>query len=508
LKVEVFWKVLSQECTKDWYLSWEVNVVKIKDLTQISDYEWEIPKSFRQDMQVSVRIFATRQLLEAVMDDKSLEQAINTATLPGLVGHVVVMPDMHQGYGFPIGGVAATRYPDGVISPGGIGYDINCGVRLLGSQIEYEAVEGRLDAIASALNHYCPSGVGTSGHVKVDHAELDRLCREGSRWALKKGYANEADLRRTEENGCLDGADPTCVSKKAKERGRDQIGTLGAGNHFIEVDLVEQVFDAQAANIMGIAEGTLVVQIHCGSRGFGHQICTDYVQEFQAAVRRYGIHLPDRELVCAPLDSPEGRNYLAAMRCAANYAFANRQVLSHFARKAFEEALAGVLPNWHLHQIYDIAHNMGKIETHEVDGIKIKVCVHRKGATRAFGPGFEGLPEEYRKIGQPVMVPGSMGTSSWVLVGTEDSMKRSFGSSCHGAGRVMSRAKAKKMVWGEDLKSKLEASGIHVRAGSLGGLAEEAPQAYKDVDDVVTTVTGAGIARKVARLVPVAVIKG
>jgi tRNA-splicing ligase RtcB len=306
----------------------------------------------------------------------------------------------------------------------------------------------------------------------------------------------------------LEGADPGQVSPRAKERGRAQIGTLGAGNHFIEVDLVEQVFDVQAAQAMGLAEGRLAVQIHCGSRGFGHQICTDYVKDFQKAVHRYGIRLADRELVCAPLDSPEGKAYLGAMRCAANYAFANRQVLAHYARKAFEETLAGVVKNWHLHQVYDIAHNMGKIETHEIDGERIQVCVHRKGATRAFGPGFEGLPEEYRTIGQPVLVPGSMGTASWVLVGTQGSMERSFGSSCHGAGRVMSRSAAKKKVWGEELRSQLETSGIHVRAGSLPGLAEEAPQAYKDVDDVVGTVTGAGIARKVARLVPVAVVKG
>ena len=342
----------------------------------------------------------------------------------------------------------------------------------------------------------------------MDDTELDQVCREGSRWALKKGYASEADLRRTEESGVLEGADPGKVSKHAKERGRAQIGTLGAGNHFIEVDLVDQIFDTRAAQAMGLVEGNLVVQIHCGSRGFGHQICTDYVQEFQAAVRRYNIQLPDRELVCAPHSSPEGKNYLAAMRSAANYAFANRQVLAYYARKAFEEVFAGKLGNWHLHQVYDITHNMGKIETHEIDGEQVKVCVHRKGATRAFGPGFAGLPEEYRSIGQPVLVPGSMGTASWVLVGTEDSMLRSFGSTCHGAGRVMSRSKAKKTVRGEQLKSKLEASGIHVRAGSLSGLAEEAPQAYKDVDEVIATVCGAGIARKVARLVPVAVVKG
>lgn len=482
--------------------------ISLRDLVRISDYEWEIPQSFRHDMRVPVRLFATRRLLEAVMDDNSLLQAVNAATLPGLVGHVTVMPDMHQGYGFPIGGVAATRYPDGVISPGAIGYDINCGVRLLGSQIEFEAVEDRLDALATALNRHCPSGVGGKGSVSLTEAELDRVCREGSAWALKAGYATENDLRRTEEGGRLEGADPSRVSKRAKDRGRPQMGTLGAGNHFIEVEVVEQVFDREAADAMGLAEGNLAVQIHCGSRGFGHQICSDYVEDFQAAVQRYGIHLPDRELVCAPLNSPEGQNYLAAMRSAANYAFANRQVLAHLARQAFEEVLAGVVRNWRLHQVYDIAHNMGKIETHEIDGQPVKVCVHRKGATRAFGPGAAELPSEYREIGQPVLVPGSMGTASWVLVGTESSMERSFGSSCHGAGRVMSRSKAKKEVRGEKLRQELETDGIRVRAGSMAGLAEEAPQAYKDVDAVVETVSGAGIARKVARLRPVAVIKG
>ncbi|MDD5468420.1 MAG: RtcB family protein [Anaerolineales bacterium] len=483
-------------------------MVSLKDLHKISDYEWEIPKSAREDMRVPVRIFATRRLLEMAMVDESLQQAINSATLPGLVGHVVVMPDMHQGYGFPIGGVAATRYPQGVISPGGIGYDINCGVRLLGTRIPIDSAAGHLDGLVSALDHYCPSGVGTTGHLKVSEKELADVCREGSRWALKQGMASEDDLRRTEEGGRLEGADPAAVSKRAKERGRAQIGTLGAGNHFIEVDVVEQVFDAGAARAMGLAEGMLSVQIHCGSRGFGHQVCTDYVDEFQGAVKRYGIRLVDRELVCAPLDSPEGRAYLAAMRCAANYAFANRQVLAHYARRAFEESLAGKVGDWQLHQVYDIAHNMGKIETHVVDGEEIKVCVHRKGATRAFGPGFMGLPEEYRAMGQPVLVPGSMGTASWVLVGTQASMERSFGSSCHGAGRTMSRAAAKKRVWGEALRKDMEAKGIHVRAGSMAGLAEEAPEAYKDVDDVVETVVGAGIARKAARLRPVAVVKG
>jgi len=483
-------------------------MVSIHDLIQINDYEWEIPRSHRSDMRVAVRIFASPALLEKVTQDQSLEQAVNAATLPGLVGRVLVMPDMHQGYGFPIGGVAATRLPDGVISPGAIGYDINCGVRLLASTIEYDEVHERMGDLAVALDHYCPSGVGGKGAAPMSDAELERVLRDGSRWAMKNGYASEADLRRTEEGGRLDGADPVKVSARARERGRPQLGTLGSGNHFIEVDLVDEVFDIKAAQAMGLEEGCLVVQIHCGSRGFGHQVCSDYVQSFQAAVKRYNIQLPDRELVCAPLSSPEGQSYLAAMRCAANYAFANRQVLAHNARQAFEKTLAGKVKNWHLHQVYDIAHNMGKIETHTVDGENMQVCVHRKGATRAFGPGAPGLPEEYRTIGQPVLVPGSMGTASWVLVGTQASMENTFGSSCHGAGRVMSRGQAKREVNGDLLRRELEAEGVRVRAGSLSGLAEEAPQAYKNVDAGVETVVGAQIARKVARLRPVAVVKG
>jgi tRNA-splicing ligase RtcB len=483
-------------------------MVSLQDLKQINRFEWEIPRSHRPDMRVPVRIFATRQILEQIQNDKSLEQATNAATLPGLVDRVVVMPDVHQGYGFPIGGVAATRLPHGIISPGAIGYDINCGVRLLASQIEFAEAKKHLSNLADTLNRLCPSGVGKKGHLRLKNVELDKVCRDGSQWALQRGYATEADIRRTEENGRLDGADPNKISKRAKDRGRPQLGTLGAGNHFIEVDFVDQVFHPQAAEVMGLITGHLTVMIHCGSRGFGHQICTDYVRDFQGAVRRYSIQLPDRELVCAPLDSPEGQAYLGAMRCAANYAFANRQVLAHYARQAFEKALAGKVHNWHLHQVYDIAHNMGKIETHDVRGVPVEVCVHRKGATRAFGPGFEGLPAEYRSIGQPVLVPGSMGTASWVLVGTEESMQRSFGSSCHGAGRTMSRSKAKKSIWGEDLRKELQSQGIHIRAGSMAGLAEEAPQAYKDVDEVVETVHGAGIAAKVARLRPVAVIKG
>ena len=478
-----------------------------ENLVRISDYEWEIPTSVRHDMRVPVRLFATRELLEQIMGDKSIDQAINAATLPGLVGHVIVMPDMHQGYGFPIGGVAATQYPQGVISPGAIGYDINCGVRLLASNMDFESARADLDTLATLLNAYCPSGVGKEGSVKVTIKELDRVLEDGSRWAMKNGYATQADLARTEETGRLEGADPGKVSERAKTRGHAQIGSLGAGNHFIEVEVVDEIFNEQAANAMGLRQGCLTVQIHCGSRGLGHQVCTDYVQQFQNAVKKYGIELPDRELVCAPMDSPEGQAYLGAMRAAANFAFVNRQLLANSARRAFEETFKGRRES-HLYQVYDITHNMGKIETHEIDGKLMKVCVHRKGATRALGPGSPGLPSEYQAIGQPVIIPGSMGTASWVLVGTEGSMERSFGSSCHGAGRVMSRSKAKKEVRGDALREELMSRGIQIRAGSLTGLAEEAPQAYKDVDMVVEIVASAGIAKKVARLKPVAVIKG
>jgi tRNA-splicing ligase RtcB len=483
-------------------------MIRKQDLHKIDTMLWEIPKSYREDMLVPVRIFASDQILEEALGDKSLSQAVNAATLPGLAGPVIVMPDVHQGYGFPIGGVAATALPSGIISPGAIGYDINCGVRLLSTRVRLEEVKAELSELATALYANCPSGVGVSGSIRLNLKELEHVCREGSGWALKNGYARMQDLERTEENGCITGAEPSTVSPRAKQRGRTQLGTLGAGNHFIEVDLVEEVFHEEAAQAMGLAEGTLALQIHCGSRGFGHQICSDYVREFQSAVKRYGIHLPDRELVCAPLDSPEGKRYLAAMACAANYAFCNRQILAHHARQAFEQALAGRVEDWDLYQVYDIAHNMGKVEEHVIEGERMRLCVHRKGATRAFGPGFESLPPEYRPLGQPVLIPGSMGTASWVLLGTEGSMALSYGSTCHGAGRVMSRRQAKREVWGEDLRKQLEADGIHIRAGSLPGLAEEAPKAYKDVDEVINVVTKAGIAAKVARLTPVVVIKG
>ena len=480
----------------------------LNDFIQRSDYEWEIPKGYRSDMKVPVRIFSTRKMLEQSLGDLSVEQAINATTLPGVLGSVMVMPDMHQGYGFPIGGVAATDYEDGVISPGGIGYDINCGVRLLASQIPYESVKEKIETLGIALNQHCPSGVGSEGGIHLSIKDLEEVCETGSKWALKNGYATQQDLRRTEENGCISGADSKMISDRAKKRGLPQLGTLGSGNHFIEIDLIDTIFDEETANTFGLTQGNLAVMIHCGSRGLGHQVCTDTVQLFQKTIHKYGIKIPDRELVCAPINSQEGQDYLKAMRVAANYAFCNRQVLAHLARKAFEQVLAGEIKNWQLYQVYDIAHNIGKIENHLVDGDIRKVCVHRKGATRAFGPGSSDLPDEFMKTGQPVLVPGSMGTSSWVLAGTKTSMERSFGSSCHGAGRVMSRHKAKKSIRGDQLKSDLRKKGIYIQAGSLSGLAEEAPGAYKDVDQVIEAVTGAGLTRKIARLVPLAVVKG
>ncbi|MCJ7623467.1 MAG: RtcB family protein, partial [Anaerolineaceae bacterium] len=376
-------------------------MISMQDFIKINDYEWVIPKTFRKTMNVPVRFFSTRKLLESAAKDRSLEQAVNAAALPGLVGEVKVMPDVHQGYGFPIGGVAASAYPDGVISPGGIGYDINCGVRLLASSIPKEVAEPLLEELVIEVNRKCPSGVGVKGSINLSGKELDDVCRLGAKWVQKRGMASEEDIRRTESFGQLEGADPGKMSPRARERGRPQLGTLGAGNHFLEAGYVEQIFDPQAAEIMGLKEDSITFMVHSGSRGLGHQVCSDYVKKFQNAVRRYGINLPDRELVCAPLDSEEGMDYLAGMHAAANYAFANRQVLAHYVRQAFEVVFAGRVNDWDLHQVYDITHNMGNVEYHEIDGKRKKVCVHRKGATRAFGPGASGLPDEYSSIGQP-----------------------------------------------------------------------------------------------------------
>lgn len=483
-------------------------MLSLKDLKRLGPYVWEVPQSYRPDMRVPARIYASRELLEKALTDKSMEQLVNAATLPGIVGHAIVMPDVHQGYGFPVGGVAATRLPDGVISPGAIGYDINCGVRLLVSNLDLAEIEPYLEDLASAIYHTCPSGVGQGGRFKLNQRDLDDVLTNGARWCLGRGLAEPADLVHTEGEGCLAGADASQVSKEAKDRGRDQLGTLGAGNHFIEVDQVTETFDEEAADAFGLRPGQVVVLIHCGSRGLGHQVCTDYVRDFQKVLGKYGITLPDRELVCAPLDSPEGQAYLAAMRAAANFAFANRQTLAALLRESFEQVLGRSGLPFGLRQVYDVAHNIGKIEQHSIGGRTMSVCVHRKGATRAFGPGHPEIPADYRAVGQPVLVPGSMGTASYVLAGTAGAMSDTFGSTCHGAGRNMSRTKARASVHGDQLKSELRRQGIRVRAGSLRGLSEEAPMAYKDIDSVIDAVQGAGIARAVARLEPVAVIKG
>ncbi len=479
-----------------------------KAFQRVNEHIWELPVTARSDMRVPARLLGSKEMFDAAFRDRTVEQLINTTTLPGIVEYALAMPDFHQGYGFPIGGVAAMRADEGVISPGGVGYDINCGVRLLGTHMEREEIAPYLADLTSVLYQTCPSGVGGKGRERVSNRELEKLVTQGARWALKRGLARPEDLAHTEEEGCLPGADPAHVSARAKERGRPQVGSLGAGNHFLEIDVVEEVYDQDTAAVFRLWPGQVVVQIHCGSRGFGHQVCDDYVKGLQTAVHKYGLTLPDRELVCAPIASPEGQAYYAAMACAVNYAFVNRQVLAMGVREAFERVLAGKVRDFDLYQVYDVAHNIAKFEEHEVGGRRMRLCVHRKGATRAFGPHQPGVPADYRAVGQPVLVPGSMGTESYVLVGTQKAMELTFGSTCHGAGRVMSRRKAIKTVHGGRLKQELAQQGIIVRAGSNKGLAEEAPAAYKDVSQVVEVVHGLGIARKVARLRPLAVIKG
>jgi tRNA-splicing ligase RtcB len=484
-------------------------MVQKSDLLRISEYVWEIPTSFRSDMRVPARIYASESLLDLAFRDRTMEQLVNTAAMPGVVKRVLVMPDAHQGYGPPIGGVVPTRYPDGVISPGAVGYDINCGVRLMASELLACDLEDEISGLISTLFRNIPSGVGKGGGArKVSPREMDRVLEKGAAWAVNAGYGRAADLDRLEEGGAMDGADPSAVSPRAKQRGGPQLGTLGSGNHFIEIQEVEAIYDDHVARAFGLFQGQLALSIHSGSRGLGHQVCSDYVKSLQGAVQKYKIVLPDRQLVCAPLDSPEGRRYFGAMVGAANYAWANRQCMAHLARRSFEEVLAGKVRDFDLHTVYDVAHNIAKIEDHVVDGKRMKLCIHRKGATRAFGPGHPDVTAAYRSVGQPVLVPGDMGTASYVLVGTADALEQSFGSSCHGAGRVMSRTAAKKQIHGATLRRELEERGIRVRASSMPGLAEEAPDAYKDVSAVVEVVHGAGLARKVARLRPLAVMKG
>jgi tRNA-splicing ligase RtcB len=484
-------------------------MVKKSDLVRISEYLWEVPKSFRADMKVPARIYTSEALLDMVFRDKTMEQLVNTAAMPGVVRHVLVMPDAHQGYGPPIGGVVPTRHPDGVISPGAVGYDINCGVRLMASRLEADEVKRHVDDLITSLYHHIPSGVGKGGGARrVSPREMDEVLVKGAAWAVKAGYGRPEDLERLEEGGALDAADPSAVSPRAKERGGPQLGTLGSGNHFVEIEEVQEIYHEEAARAFGLFPGQLVVQIHSGSRGLGHQVCSEYVKSLQAAVQKYGLQLPDRQLVCAPFDSPEGRRYYGAMAAAANYAWANRQAMADLARRSFEETLAGKVRNFDLYTVYDVCHNIAKVEEHLIDGKKQKLCIHRKGATRAFGPGHPAVPKIYRDVGQPVLVPGDMGTASYVLVGTQEAMEQSFGTTCHGAGRTMSRTAARKRIHGGTLRQELEQRGIRVRAGSMAGLAEEAPEAYKDIDAIIEVVHGAGLACKVARLRPLAVMKG
>jgi len=483
-------------------------VVSKKDFRKVEEYVYEIPKEFRPDMRVPARLYADEELLETALRDRSVEQLVNTATLPGVVKYTLAMPDIHQGYGPPIGGVIPSRTSDGIISPGAVGYDINCGVRLLRSNILAEEVKPIMEDIVNALFRGVPSGVGRGGDVRLTGRQMDEVLEKGAAWAVSQGYGTKDDLEHTEERGTLAGAEAGAVSERAKKRGRDQLGTLGSGNHFIEVAEVQEVYDEEVAEAFGLFKGQMVVWIHTGSRGLGHQVCTDYVRNLQQAVTKYGIKLPDRELVCAPFDSPEGRDYFTAMACAANYAWANRQILAHRVRLVMEDVLAGVVKDRELTQVYDVAHNIAKVEEYPIDGKLTKLVIHRKGATRAFGPGMEALPTDYRDVGQPVLIPGDMGTASYVLVGTAEAMDKTFGTSCHGAGRVMSRRAATRKIRGRDVQDELAGRGIVVRGGSWKGLAEEAPEAYKDVDRVVNVVHATGIARKVAKSVPLGVIKG
>jgi len=476
------------------------------DINKINDYLWEIPKSFKKNMRVPARVLASEPLLDAILEDRSLVQLVNVASLPGIKGASLVMPDVHEGYGFPIGGVAATVYPDGAISPGGIGYDINCGVRLLTSKQNIDGIKDKLEELSKEMYAQIPSGMGKGGQINLSSDEMDEVLLKGAEWAVNNDYGAKEDLAFIESNGRLEGADPTLVSEMAKKRGADQLGTIGSGNHFVEVDYVEKIYDPEIAKAFGLHKGQVVVLIHTGSRGLGHQVATDYIRIIMKAMPNYGIEVPDRELACVPFNSKEGQNYFKAMCAAANYAWCNREVISWEVRTAWKNIFGKEAEPLKL--MYDVAHNIAKIETHNVEGEDLKMIVHRKGATRAFGPGFEELPFSYRAMGQPVIIPGSMGTCSYVLAGSSKSKEITFGSCCHGAGRRLSRTAAKKQVNAPVLKEKLKEMGIYVEAGSFKGIAEEAPIAYKDVNMVVETINALEIAKKVAKLRPVAVVKG
>jgi len=489
--------------------------IEKSQLNRLDEYRWLVPRGTKPGMRTDALIYASEGLLDQIVKDLSVEQAMNVAFLPGIVGRSLAMPDIHQGYGFPIGGVAATDWQKGVVSPGGVGFDINCGVRLLGSSLTKDEVTPRLRELVNQLFRDVPSGTGSEGFVSCSYQDLNQVLAGGAAWVVEHGYGRAEDVEFSEESGQMDGADADKVSDRAKHRGRTQIGTLGSGNHFLEVQYVQRVFEPEVAQRFGLEENCVVVLIHCGSRGLGHQVCTDYLKVMNEAMRRYGIELPDRQLACVPIQSAEGRDYLAAMAASANFAWANRQAITHFTRKAFEKVFGGGV---NLRVVYDVAHNIAKRERHRVgepdsgepdSGEREReVLVHRKGATRSFPAGSPFLPEAYREAGQPVLIPGSMGTASYVLVGTARAMEESFGTVCHGAGRALSRTAAKK---GRDARAetkKLEEQGIILRSETRDGILEEVPEAYKDIDAVVDVVHNAGLARKVARLRPIGVIKG
>jgi tRNA-splicing ligase RtcB len=478
-------------------------------VNRIDDYRWEIPTSYKAGMRVAGLIYASQSMLEHIFEEQVFEQVANVAFLPGIVGHSLAMPDIHWGYGFPIGGVAATRVADGVISPGGVGFDINCGVRLLRTNLTVDEVRPEITKLVNELYENVPSGLGSEGKIRVSQKELDQVLTQGSRWALEKGLGEPEDIVVTEEAGCIKQANPDKVSVKAKKRGIPQLGTLGSGNHFLEVEAVSEIYDPAAAGAMGITGvGQILVLIHTGSRGLGHEVCGDYVRLLGEAVKRYGITLPDRQLACAPVSSAEGQDYLGAMACAANYAWTNRQCIAHWTRESFARVFGRSQREIGLEQVYDVCHNIAKIEEHSVGGRRERLCVHRKGATRAFPPGHRDVPERYRDIGQPVLIPGDMGRGSFVALGTERAMAESFGSTCHGAGRLKSRSAARRSLNGAEVARQLASRGITVKTGDLGSLAEEASPAYKDVAEVVEVTDKAGLSRKVVRTEPVGVIKG
>lgn len=484
--------------TLRWYLIFNIQ----NNFTRISDNVWEIPKHFRHDMQVPARIYASAEMLQNIFDEHAIDQLINMTTLPGIEKYALAMPDIHQGYGFPIGGVAAFRIEDGIISPGGVGYDINCGVRLLTSQHSHQEIQPQIKNLINQMQRDVPSGVGSISNLVLNHREFEQVLNTGMKWALQNGFAFADDLESCEENGCFNAADANQISDHARKRGVDQLGTLGAGNHFLEIQEVVEIYDQTIAKQFGIFQGQVTVMIHTGSRGLGHQVCTDYVKLMNEKKQPLKIRLVDRELACAPFNSKDGQRYYQAMAAAANFAWTNRQIITNAVRDAWVKILGGAKNQLSL--VYDVAHNIAKIEHH----FHRQLVVHRKGATRAFGPNHPELPKKYQTTGQPVLIPGSMGTYSYVLAGTEVAMQKTFGSTCHGAGRKMSRMQSKKTVNYNQLKTSLENYGVTVRCGSVKGLVEEAPQAYKNIDDVIDVVCAERIATKIAKLKPIAVVKG